>query len=50
MVSESDVSGNRYLIDLADPEAEWVVVPTPDGAIAPGYGTAPIQFMPGTGS
>jgi len=46
---DGDETGTRYLIDLTDPEAEWLPVPVQPGSVQPGYGPANIGFVPGTG-
>jgi len=45
---DGDESRTRYMIDLTDPDAAWVAVPST--IIEPGYGPENIFFVPGTGS
>jgi hypothetical protein len=46
---DGDESGTRYLLDLTDPDSQWVAVPTPAGTIEAGSGPTLIYFAPGTG-
>lgn len=46
---DGDESGTRYLLDLTDPNAEWLAVPPQPGAVQPGYGSAFITFVAGMG-
>jgi hypothetical protein len=46
---DSDETGTRYLLDLNDPDVQWLAAPSPDGPAVTGYGPSPIYFIPGTG-
>ncbi|MBA2468657.1 MAG: hypothetical protein H0V37_04560, partial [Chloroflexia bacterium] len=45
---DGDESGTRYMIDLNDPDASWIAVPS--AFVEPGYGPQYIFFVRGTGS